>query len=188
MKLLFQDSLSDIDYIKLLYDYFCKNILNKIMYNNQNINIKVYPKIKIPTIGIEVESNFWHLISDNSTNSKLELDRIIDKDRCEKIVYIDYILNNEDVLYKCFIWNNTRSHKDKGISNRICICYDWNYLIVLETRKTEIVFWTAYPLSREHTIKKLQKEYGEYSKSNQVFDEKLDEIPDHAHNQTLNII
>ena len=48
---------------------------------------------------------------------------------------------------------------------RVCL---WlpvaDYLIVLAKRPTYTLFWTAYPADREHTRRKLRKEYEEARK------------------------
>lgn len=167
---IYQNNLSDIEYIELLIDYYNKNILNKITFNNTNISIKKYPIIKIfiNEVSVDLFSNFWHLISDSRYNNSEEQERVLNKNRCEHISYIDFIFENINDLNNSYIWKNERKTKHKGISKRICICYDWKYLIVLNIRNEEIIFWTAYPLEYSHTIKKCKKEYQEYIKNNSI--------------------
>lgn len=62
---------------------------------------------------------------------------------------------------KIKLWENERRGE-----KRICIWFEEiEYLVVLAKRKDYILFWTAYPVLRDHRKKKLNKEYEEYLKA-----------------------
>ena len=71
------------------------------------------------------------------------------------------ILKSSDPLV-LKVWENKRKHE-----KRICIWFeDVEYLVVLAIRKGYILLWTAYPVTRLHRKRKLQKEYEAYIKAN----------------------
>ncbi len=59
------------------------------------------------------------------------------------------------------VWKNQRRNE-----TRICLWLEeQEYLVVLADRKTYIIFWTAYPTPRNHTKRKLKKEYEAFKKA-----------------------
>jgi hypothetical protein len=103
------------------------------------------------------EATFWHLISEGKT----EEDRLPDLRRCERIRWPRPIIEHVDEpVIK--IWENKRKRE-----TRICIWFEGvEYLVVLAARRGYVLLWTAYPVTRPHTKKKLQKEYETYIKAN----------------------
>ena len=103
------------------------------------------------------EATFWHLISEGKT----EEDRLPDLRRCERIRWPRPIIEHVDEpVIK--VWENKRKRE-----TRICIWFEGvEYLVVLAARRGYVLLWTAYPVTRPHTKKKLQKEYETYIKAN----------------------
>ena len=99
---------------------------------------------------------FWHIISDGKGQNEIP-----DMRRYERVAWAGFILENcVDNCERLRIWENKR-----GWHQRILIwCVDAEYLIVLEKREQQdyVILWTAYPVNRNHTKRKLEKEYYEY--------------------------
>ena len=93
-----------------------------------------------------------------------EEDRIPDLRRCERIRWPRPIIENianPGVL----IWENTQ-HSNSGIERNICLWLkEKGYLVILRKRKKYLLLWTAYPVTRNHTKRKLQKQYDAYKKT-----------------------
>ena len=103
------------------------------------------------------EATFWHLISEGKT----EEERLPDLRRCERIRWPRPIIEHADEpVIK--VWENKRKRE-----TRICVWFeDVEYLVVLTARKGYVLLWTAYPVTRLHRKRKLQKEYEAYIKAN----------------------
>jgi hypothetical protein len=102
------------------------------------------------------EVTFWHIISEGKT----EDNRLPDLRRCERIRWPRPIIEHSEYP-KIKLWENERRGE-----KRICIWFEEvEYLVVLAKRKDYILFWTAYPVLRDHRKKKLNKEYEEYLKA-----------------------
>ncbi len=96
---------------------------------------------------------FWHIIQEGDD----EQNRVPNFRRCERIRWIRFVIENADGG-SVKVWENKR-----GKDTRICLCYgDWEYLVILTKRKTHLILVTAYPIEREWTKKKLQKEYNSH--------------------------
>jgi len=113
-------------------------------------------------------ATFWHMITEGPD----ENNRIILPDRCYKLPWVKAVISN-CTDPSVVIWENTR-----GKNTRICLWYNRSdgilkpdsYLVVLEKRiesSGRVVYlpWTAYPVDRAHTARKLEKEYQNYIKS-----------------------
>lgn len=98
---------------------------------------------------------FWHIISSGES----EESRIPDFRRYERVTWSAHILSYcKNNCKKILVWKNKRKNK-----TRILLwCQDIDYLVVLDERKNFYLFWTAYPVTHNHTRNKLIKEYQEY--------------------------
>ena len=83
-----------------------------------------------------------------------------DMRRCERIRWPRPVIDHSgDEAIK--IWENVR----KG-EKRICLWLEKEeYLVILAERRGYILLWTAYPVTQEHTKRKLRKEFKEAQKS-----------------------
>lgn len=145
-------------YLDALYAFYKADFLDsKPKYGSKYIGVKRLP------LHQNKESNFWHLIQEAYETNKEE-DRIPDFRRCERIRWPRPIIENtaQPVI---LIWENTR-HSNAGIEKNICLWLeDKEYLVILRKRKDYLLLWTAYPVTKDHTKKKLQKEYDAYKKA-----------------------
>lgn len=96
------------------------------------------------------ERTFWHCVQEGDVEEK----RTPDFRRCERIAWILAVIEHAgDPAVKQ--WSNHR-----GRSVRWLLWLEAaEYLVVLEKRQTHWMLLTAYCTSREHTKRKLRREY-----------------------------
>ena len=150
---LFGDSGGNWDrYVDTLYGFFRKDFLDDVPeYQGTRVAVKQLPMEQSKVAG------FWHLISEG----KAEEDRLPDLRRCERIRWPRPIIehHSEPVIKE---WVNRRKGRE-----RVCLWFeDVDYLVVLAVRKGYYLLWTAYPVTRPHTRRRLEKEYQAYKKAN----------------------
>jgi hypothetical protein len=98
-------------------------------------------------------ATFWHLIS----QGKVEEERLPDLRRCERIRWPRAIIEHADEAY-VKVWENQRP---KG--KRICLWLEGKeYLVVLGKGDGYRLLLTAYPVTQQHSKRKLQREYEAY--------------------------
>lgn len=144
------------DYFKYenaIYKLFLNDFINsKPVFRGQNLGLKRHPLYK------DREATFWHVLSEGP----IEETRNPDLRRYERISWPKSII---EFCYtscsKIKVWENTR----KGEKRILLWCEEIEYLVVLADRKEYVLFWTAYPVTEEHTKRKLKKEYEEFIKS-----------------------
>ena len=138
-------------YCERLYTIFHNDfIVSKPIFQGQEVGARRLPITNGKTAA------FWHL---TSTGEK-EDERIPDIRRCERIRWPKAFIENPDKLK---IWKNKRKN-----NTNICLWLDdvtENYLVVLGERDGYYLLRTAYYIEREHSRKKLQKEYEAYTAS-----------------------
>jgi len=96
------------------------------------------------------EGTFWHCI----TEGDVEAERTPDLRRCERIAWIRPLIEHADDS-SVRQWCNHRGRKVR----RLLWLELAEYLLVLEYRRTHWMLWTTYCTTREHTKRKLRKEY-----------------------------
>ncbi|MBL7064674.1 MAG: hypothetical protein ISS49_10805 [Anaerolineae bacterium] len=137
-------------YVEALYGYFRRDFIDDSpSFRGTRLALKRHP------MEHGKEATFWHLISEGKD------ERVPDLRRCERIRWPRPIIEHADgSVIK--VWKNKRKHE-----KRICIWFeDVEYLVILAIRKGYILLWTAYPVTRLHRKRKLQKEYEAYIKAN----------------------
>jgi hypothetical protein len=141
-------------YVNALYEFFKRDFIEaQPKFDGQKIFLKRCPLIN------GKDATFWHIISEGDTESS----RIPEIRRCERIRWPRPIIEHSGES-NIKLWKNNR----KG-ENRICIWLETReYLVVLAVRKDYILFWTSYPVTRNHQKDKLQKEYERF-KANAAF-------------------
>lgn len=138
-------------YVEALYEFFKQDFVDSTpSFQGRKLALKRHPMAQ------GKEATFWHLISEGGN----EEDRLPDLRRCERIRWPRPIIEHADES-GIKVWGNRR----KG-EKRICIWFEAvEYLVVLAVRKGYILLWTAYPVTRSHRKRKLQKEYEAYLKA-----------------------
>lgn len=110
---------------------------------------------KIPLVAGR-EYTFYHLTQEGDD----EDNRQFSINRTECIPFPRPMIDNISHPY-LKVWSNTRNGKE-----RVLIYHEQeNYLVILEKRKSYTLLWTAYPVNRGHTYRKLIKEYDAYKKA-----------------------
>jgi hypothetical protein len=139
-------------YVEVLYEHFRRDFVDASpSFRGTRLALKRHPMEQ------GKEATFWHLISEG----RVEDERVPDLRKCERIRWPRPTIEHaNDPIIK--VWENKRKHE-----KRICIwCESIEYLVVLAARKGYILLWTAYPVTRPHRKRKLQKEYEAYTKAN----------------------
>ena len=138
------------EYEKAIYNLFTKDFINnKIYFDGKKVVHKRYPERK------GMSGTFWHIVSNKSD----EENRLPNLRRYETIEYRAFIIQNcPNNCSNVLIWKNTRRSKTRVL----LYCSTLNYLVVLDDRDDYYVFWTSYPVDRNHTHEKLMKEYHSY--------------------------
>ena len=150
-------------YVDVLYAiYELDFIRNKFNYNSKRVSTKREPY----TNG--KDRTFWHIIQKAETNSGNEDDRTPDFRRCERIRWPKPIIQNHQyVIIKK--WQRVK-RKIKGTKPRTYLWFNDEYLVVLEERNKYVLFITAFPTERGHSIAKLEKEFQDAKKENRKAD------------------
>lgn len=101
---------------------------------------------------------FYHLISEG----KVEADRTSDPERCRRLHWVPFILQNAMDMDSIKCWVNSRRRKNADTKNVVLWLKDYNYLVVLEKRHDFYLLKTAYLcLSEDWRIRKLELEQSE---------------------------
>ncbi|MCB9134752.1 MAG: hypothetical protein H6636_04945 [Anaerolineales bacterium] len=138
-------------YLNAVYQFFVRDFVDhKPVFRETSLSLKRHP------MHDGKEATFWHIISEGEA----ENERTPDIRRCERIRWPKPIIEySSEPCIK--IWENER----KG-EKRILLWFEsQDYLVVLADRKSYILFWTAYPVTQNHTKRKLQQEYERFKKA-----------------------
>lgn len=148
---LFSDHGGDWDaYLDCIYAWFKGDFIdNPPVFQGRRLGLKRYP------LSHGKEATFWHMTSEGMD----EESRTPDLRRCERIRWPKPVIEHfEDPHVK--YWVSVKRNED-----RIHIWLEkQDYVVVLADRKGFLLPWTAFMVTRDHTRKKLNKEYEEYWK------------------------
>lgn len=138
-------------YLEAIYTWFKRDFMDsKPLFQGRRLGLKRHPL----TNG--KEATFWHMISEG----KEEENRIPDFRRCERIRWPKPVIEH-DHDPKVKYWVSVKRKED-----RIHIWLEEaDYLVVLADRGGYVLLWTAFLVTRQHTRRKLRKEYDTYWKS-----------------------
>ncbi len=143
-------SQSDKDYLDTLYQCFVSDFVKTSpVFRGVALKLKKHPQRE------NKEATFWHLI----TEGKDEATRTLDYPRASKLPWVKPTIENEQKP-EIKVWENVRNNE-----KRIVLWLEQkNYVVVLAERKSYLLPWTAYPVTYDHTRRKLGKEYAAYIK------------------------
>lgn len=137
-------------YLEHIYSVYTQDfIASKPIYNGTPIAVKRHPQEH------GKDATFWHITSEGI----VENERTPDLRRCERIAWPKPIIDNHN-NNTLKIWKNKR----EGETRVLLWFEEAEYLVVLSERKGYTLFWTAYPVTRGHSKRKLQKEYESYNR------------------------
>ena len=137
-------------YLNALYAWFKKDFIDsKPVFQGRRLGLKRLPM----THG--KEATFWHMTSEG----KDEENRTPDLRRCERIRWPKPVIeHSKDPIVK--YWVAVKNNED-----RIHLWLEEEeYVVVLADRKDFLLPWTAFLVTRDHTRRKLQREYETYWK------------------------
>ncbi|MBI9083664.1 MAG: hypothetical protein JEZ11_08695 [Desulfobacterales bacterium] len=149
---LFSDFSGNWDaYLEAIYAFFKQDFIDsKPMFQGRRLGLKRHPMIH------GKEATFWHMTSEEMD----EQNRTPDFRRCERIRWPKPLIEHSkkpEVKY----WVSVKRNED-----RIHIWLEQeDYVVVLADRKGFLLPWTAFLVTREHTRKKLKREYEAYWKN-----------------------
>ncbi|CAN5181231.1 hypothetical protein BH23BAC3_BH23BAC3_22160 [soil metagenome] len=134
-----------------VYEIFKTDFVDsKPTYRGIRLGLKAHP------LQNGKEYTFYHFTHDGRD----EQNRQPNLRRMERIRFPRPMIDDSDHPY-LKVWRNKR-----GRNVRILIYHEAeSYLVVLEDRGTYILPWTAYLVDRNHTKRKLMKEYEAYKKA-----------------------
>lgn len=137
--------------LETVYQRFCRDFLrSRCVFCDKPVLIASSHIVRMK------EQTFWHIVSEGGT----EDDRLVSLERCRRINWIRPILEN------CQDDNIWRWVDIKNRSTRVKLWLrDPSFLVILDEGKTQYRLVTAYPVTREHTRTKLQREYEAFLKS-----------------------
>ena len=138
-------------YLERIYGYFKADFVDdKPKFGGRMLALKRHP------VSRGKEATFWHMIQEGKT----EEERRPNLRRCERIRWPKPIIENDSSEF-IKIWSNVRRGE-----TRICIWLESEeYVVILADRGDYILLWTAYPVVRNHTKVKFQREYEQFLRS-----------------------
>lgn len=138
-------------YFKKVYEIFHQDfILSQPLFNNMKVSAQKHPEVD------GIHRTFYHITHEGED----ENDRTPDITRMERIRYPKFCIENLPHT-RLLVWEKTI-----GRDNRIHILNeDEKYLVVLTERKGYYLFWTAFYIRENHTIKSKKREYDKYIKA-----------------------
>ena len=137
-------------YIEAVYAFFKSDfVATTPMFKGNPVRITKHPSLD------GKECAFWHVTSEGN----IEDARTPDIRRCERIRWPRPIIEHHDCsAVRC--WSNKR-----GNNNRIVVwLYEQDFVVILVKRREYVLLLTAYPVSYNHTRRKLSAEYEECQK------------------------
>lgn len=138
-------------YFDDIYQIFKANfITTQPLYNELKVSAQKHPEVD------GIHRTFYHITHEG----KIESNRTPDFRRMERIQFPRFCIEN--CSHKDFmVWE-----KLIGRDNRIHILNEAErYLVVLTERENYYLFWTAFYIEQNHTIRKKKKEYEAYIKT-----------------------
>ena len=135
------------EYIEGIYQIFVEEFINQgIYFQGEKLGLKRLP------LRNGKETTFYHIVSERED----ENNRSLDLNRCARIKWPKAIIESNYVGLR--IWENKRKHK----KNIVIWLIEVDYVIIIRKNPNEKLLWTAYPITHDHTRRKMQKEYEEY--------------------------
>lgn len=135
-------------YLEAIYTWFKQDFIdNKPLFQGRRLGLKRHP------MAYGKEATFWHMTSEGME----EESRTPDFRRCERIRWPKPVIEHSESLEVKY-WISVKRNE-----NRIHIWLEAeDYIVVLADRNGFLLPWTAFLITRDHTRKKLRKEYEAY--------------------------
>lgn len=136
-------------YENALYDVFKTTFIDNTQYFRSK-PIGIFTE----TMYHGKEKTFWHVISEGDD----EYNRTPNIRRCERIVWIDTIIKLLTCKSCSSIYKWRYKHSNRKYRYKLW-CKETNFIVILEERAKCFMLITAYVVTYNHAITKLEKEY-----------------------------
>lgn len=146
--ILLEDFGGDWDaYFKAVHEVFDQDFgRSRPDFRGKRMGLKRHPLIE------GMSATFWHMVSEG----RGETERLPDLRRCERIAWPMAILKAVDLDDRVLVW----AERDPRRGTKVLLALpDFSYLVVVDDRGDYVLPWTAYPVEREHSRRKLAKRY-----------------------------
>ena len=114
-------------------------------FRGKRMGLKRHPLIE------GMSATFWHFVSEG----KGETERLPDLRRCERVRWPGALLRNEGDPSRVLTWEEADPRRRS--SKVLLTLTDFSYLVVIDDRGDYLLPWTAYPVEREHSRRKLAR-------------------------------
>ncbi len=137
------------DYKEHLYNIYEQTFLNaNLTFRGLPVRSKYHPEYDNKGF------SFWHIISTGLS----EEDREPDLQRCERIRWVGWIIQNIETSDDLSWWENKR-----GSNTHIVLLWEnKRYVVILAKRKNYYLLKTAYPIQSQNKIEKLKRERDDF--------------------------
>lgn len=138
-------------YFNAVYSIFHSSfVASQPLFNNLKVSAQKHPEVD------GIHRTFYHITHEGEDESNREPDIR----RMERIRFPKFVIENSEHT-DLLIWE-----KIVGRDNRIHILNETErYIVVLTERKGYYLFWTAFYIEHNHTIRSKKKEYEIYIKT-----------------------
>lgn len=139
-------------YVEEVFAIFARDfITTKAYFRGKEIRLRWNPTYNAKPYA------FWHLVQEG----QVEDDRTPDIRRCERIAWIRAIIDHADDD-RVKVWENERTGARGRERSVLLWLEEQDFLVVLGERNDYYLLVTAYQTNRDHTRRKLRKEYEAY--------------------------
>lgn len=136
----------------MLWTIFQRDVIRAdLRYDNRSVNARRMPETN------RRWASFWHLVSEGP----VEDERTPDLDRCARLPWVRWVIENADTHPDIHVWRNRR----RGETN-ILMWYAERYLVVVSDRRDYLLLKTAYCTTRSRRIQTLRRERDEWHAQN----------------------
>lgn len=136
-------------FLEAIYQVFLRNVAHgDLKFQGKPVKCRFNP----PYEGKHY--SFWHLISEG----KGETERTPDLERCRRILWIAWVIQNSNDPKVIRWWENQRSTV-RGLKTHVPLWFvEQNYVVILEKREDYYLLITTYCL-RGQQLEKFEKEW-----------------------------
>ena len=143
-------------FLEGIYQVFLREVANGgLHFQGKPVQCRYHP----PYAG--KHAAFWHLLSEGKT----EGDRTPDLERCARVPWIAWAIQNAENPKAARWWENERS-TPRGLKTHVPLwLFEHDYVVILERRPAFYLLVTTYCL-RARQIEKFQREWAEWTAKN----------------------
>lgn len=137
-------------YENAIYEIYLDEIVRgQLKFCNLPVRTRHTPKTK------EKHFGFWHIISEG----QVEEDRLPDLDRCRRIRWIKWVIENHQACSDVSFW----AEKMRGKNEVVLWIEKEQYVVVLSERRDAWLLKTSYLATRSGKIRQLKRNREKYA-------------------------